>query len=154
MPEPAFNVAKFNRQLEFQIEKKVNERTLDKVRLSAQFAYEYIVDNWPVDTYWSLANNRISITGRDVVKLEPRTRPDTSGALVGKAQTENQKELDKLDRLTTDRRQYNVVIGNAVPYAPDVPYKKRNIKAGNGGGRMIYQDAQAAAKLADFAFKF
>jgi len=152
MPEPAFNLAKFNRQLEFQIEKKVNERTLEKVRLSAQFAYEYIVDNWPVDTYWSLANNRISITGRDIVKLEPRTRPDESGVLEGKARVENQKELDKLDRLTTDRRQYNVVIGNAVPYAPDVPYK--NIKAGNGGGRMLYQDAQAAAKLADFAFKF
>jgi len=110
MPEPAFNLAKFNRQLEFQIEKKVNERTLEKVRLSVQFTFEEIIDNWPVDTYWSLANHRISITGRDVVKLEPRTRPDTSGALVGKAQTENQKELDKLDRLTTDRRQYNVVI--------------------------------------------
>jgi hypothetical protein len=146
MPEPAFNLAKFNRQLEFQIEKKVNERTLEKVRLSAQFAYEYIVDNWPVDTYWSLANNRISITGRDIVKLEPRTRPDESGVLEGKARVENQKELDKLDRLTTDRRQYNVVIGNAVPYAA-------NVGGQVGRGRSIYQNAATqGALLADTAF--
>lgn len=147
MPRNARELADFQKKLEFAIERNVTERALEGVRLSAQFTYETILDMWPTDTFWSKANHRINISGRRVADLRPRTRPSQSGALAGKAEAENQKELDKLDRLTTERRNPNVIIGNAVPYAP-------NVGGENGRGIRIYREAAAiGSRLAAAAFR-
>lgn len=139
-PRQRFNAQNFRRALETEIRKKIDEPVAFAVRTSVRATFTGIIDRWPRDTYWSLANHRISIQGRDVVKLEPRNRPEQTGALVSKAENENAKELAKLDRIVAGRRSYNITIGNAVPYAPNVGFR-------NGQGEFIYQEAADEAAV-------
>lgn len=101
-------------------------------------AYLYIMDSWPVFTGFSKANNRISITGRTVARMEPSTRPEGERALEGKAEAIKMSQLAKLDRLPLESKNRVVVIGNSVSYAADVSFEP-------GRGRQIYEEARQIA---------
>ena len=123
----------FRTQLEDELT-RVDEAEKETFVNTVKAAYEYIIANWPVDTYYSTANHRINITGRPVVRLEPSQKPSVSGALAGKAQAVHAAQLAKLDRLTAEKKGRNVVIGNAVDYAP-------NVGGVEGQGTAIYLEA-------------
>lgn len=97
------------------VDKKENEITIAYIRE----AYTRIMDKWPVWTGYSKANNRISVTGTPIKRLEPSKRPKLPGALVGKAESVRQRELSKLAQLPLNKTHRNrtILIGNSVPYA-------------------------------------
>lgn len=142
-------VNEFNRALEAAIAREVDERVKRKLLAGVRAAYNYIMEVWPKQTYYSAANNRISITGRDIARVEPRERPTQPGALAEKFVHTWNTELAKLDRLETEmiarfgapakqKRNRVIVLGNAVDYAEDVSYEP-------GKGRAIYNEAALIA---------
>ena len=138
------DVNAFNKALDFHIKKAIPKVTNDMVVLTVRFTYDIIFRSWPIDTGWSLANHRISITGTPITRLEPTKRPKGKGILVSKAQSNREAQLAKLDRVQPGKKR-TILIGNSVPYAPDVGGK------GSGLGRAIYASAAAeGAKRAKF----
>ena len=124
----------FSRQLEEEIEAKVT-RTVRRTKIAAvSRTYKTIQAIWPTDTFWSKANNRVSITGRTIARVEPHQRPTESGALADKAAAVTASELSKLERIKAERKSRSIIIGNAVPYAFDVGFRP-------GYGAYIYQIA-------------
>lgn len=133
------NVRRFQSQIKSVIAAKVDEATFDKMKLIAERTYETIFLNWPADTFWSMANHRISITGRPIIRLQPATRPTQKGALIDKQESTRQSELAKLRGAKPARggtRRRVIFIGNSVPYARNVGFK-------NGLGVTIYRNAAA-----------
>lgn len=144
MARKSRKAAKINKEIEEFIDKKLSLRAQDKMISAVRGAYEHIMNEWPKYTYWSAANNRISITGRDIKRLEPHKRPDPirKGVLSGKFAEVRHSELAKLTKIRKqkrkDRKDRLIVIGNAVPYAADVGFDP-------GRGIAIYGEAAAIA---------
>lgn len=109
--------------------------------LGVRVAYQIIMREWPVWSGYSKANNRISITGRPIRKLEPSKRPLIKGALAGKARQVEASEITKLQRLTKNFgfRNRKITIGNSVSYSGDVSFT-------SGFGRAIYERAARQAE--------
>jgi hypothetical protein len=136
---PSYSSKLFAQQLEEQIEATVT-RTVRKTKIAAvRKTYIVIQQMWPVDTFWSKANNRISITGRPITQVEPRTRPEESGALADKARAVTVDQLTKLESIKAEHKSRSIIIGNAVPYAFDVGFEA-------GRGAFIYGIAAAQGK--------
>lgn len=106
-------------------------------------AYDHIMFNWPVYTGFSKANNRISITGQPITRVEPNKRPtkQMEGALVGKAEAVHASEKAKLARIEQNFGMKNrrIILGNSVSYASDVSFEP-------GRGVAIYAAAAEVAK--------
>ncbi len=110
------------RAFELEIKKKVDDPLNKATIFAARRTYEMLTTPgfWPVDTYWSIANHRISITGQDINLLRPETKPKQKGALASQAASVRTSELAKLDRLKGKPRKTQIIIGNPVRYAADV----------------------------------
>ena len=104
--------------------------------LAVGTSYRGILRDWPAYTGYSKANNRISITGRMVRRLEPAKRPTEEGVLFGKASRVENSELAKLSRISKNfgMRNRKIIIGNSVSYASDVGFTA-------GQGLAIYMRA-------------
>lgn len=104
-------------------------------------AYTHVMDSWPVYSGFSKANNRISITGREIRLIRPGSRKAIPGLYSQKAESVRSNELAKLSRIERNfgMRNRTLVIGNAVDYASDVGFQP-------GRGRVIYQQAASIAK--------
>lgn len=134
------DVNEFDKALEFEVEKKLEKPLADMIHLMVSYTFKYIMAEWPTHTGWSAANHRINLNGRPITKVEPDERPSYKGALIDEVAINYAEQLNKLERLRTPlKRDITVVIGNAVPYAPDVGFIP-------GNGEAIYQ---AAADLAE-----
>lgn len=126
----------FRRALEIEISEKIDKNVSGVKVAIAKATLENIYSSWPVDTAYSLANHRVSITGRDINKVEPYTRPTEKWALLDKAIAVHEQELAKLDRISEKDSDRTIIIGNAVEYAEDVGFEA-------GAGRIIYDQAAA-----------
>lgn len=115
-----------------EIEAKVTNRLKAAKIGIAREAFQLINARWPVQTGWSIFNNRININSSDV-ELSPPERPSELGALTAESINENARELDKLDP-TTIKSTDTIFIGNAVPYAADVGFE-------DGRGSEIYAES-------------
>lgn len=118
-------VAAINRAFELEIEKIGRARRLLTIRV-ARKTYKAIMRRWPVYTGFSKANNRISITGRKISRLEPSRRPSVRGALVAKAAAVQASQLAKLDQLKTEKgfglkKGRIIIIGNSIDFNSE-PY--------------------------------
>lgn len=140
MPDVAAQIESLRREIELEVDKKITKRARNALVVATRAAYNHIMDTWPKYTYFSAANNRISITGRPISRIEPRERPKSRriGALAGKFQAVRKAELDKLNRIRAERKDRTIVIGNAVDYAPDVSFE-------TGKGISIYNNAWGVA---------
>lgn len=125
--------ANLRRGLDLEIRKKVIPITENAVKEVVIEVYNEIISQWPVDTAWSLANNHISVTGREVRRLEPGTRPAESGVLLAKASAVHDAQRAKV-RDVKDILKRVITLGNSVPYASDVGFDE-------GRGTRIYERA-------------
>ncbi len=78
------DITSFRRAIDLEIERKMTIPAQRAIKDAAAAAYIFIAEAWPKFTYYSAANNRISITGRTINKVEPSQRPKEQGALIGK----------------------------------------------------------------------
>lgn len=117
---------------------KVEQRLLAE---GVRAAYKAVMREWPVYTGYSKANNRISVTGQPIRRLEPATRPTVPGALAGKAAQVETTELAKLDQLETNKtlRNRTILIGNSAPYSSNVGFR-------SGRGLEIFKLAAAEGR--------
>lgn len=108
------------------------------IRISRE-AYIKIMQQWPIYSGYSKANNRISITGRDIQRIQPSQRIARPNAHLAKAQSTRVAELAKLSRIRVEfgKRTRRIIIGNAVYYAADA--------GGSGRGVAIYESAARQA---------
>lgn len=131
--------ANINRAFELEIERIGRAQRVLMVKVTRN-VYRHIMNRWPVWSGYSKANNRISITGRPISRIEPTARILRKGAHVAKAGAVESSELSKLNRLLTEKgfgkRDRVIVIGNAVDYAADLG------PAGASKGRIIYEEAR------------
>lgn len=129
------------REFVVRAKKRMAQEERKIIILGVRTAYNSIMEEWPVYSGYSKANNRISITGRTIRRVEPARRPSTQGALLAKAESTRVTELAKLARISErfGGRDRVIVIGNAVTYAEDVGFS-------SGQGRSIYQRAAAEAR--------
>lgn len=100
---------------------------------TAENVFGAILDLWPKDTFWSAANHRINIgkvPGQNF-PVSPPKRPSEAGALTGEASANENEQIGKLAGVKFGD---SVLIGNAVPYAGDIAFKK-------GNGARIYHEA-------------
>ncbi len=128
----------FEKELEFELDSKVSKTAQRAIIAGARAAYTQIMKEWPNHTYWSGANNRISITGRPISRIEPSTRPTRAGALAGKFAQVRASELNKLKDIKVKDKDRLIILGNAVPYAANVSFE-------NAKGVVIYNNAAASA---------
>lgn len=128
----------FEKELEFEMDSKISKTAQRAIIAGARVAYTQIMNSWPNHTFWSGANNRISITGRPISKVEPSTRPSKEGALAAKFSQVRASELAKLKSIEVKDKDRLIVIGNAVPYAANVSFE-------NAKGVAIYANAGASA---------
>lgn len=131
----------FRRALEVAITEKVDGSMVEAKKAVTRSIFEHIYSTWPVDTAYSLANHRISITGQAINRVEPYTRPTEKWELLDKAIQVHESELAKLDRLHEKDAARIIVIGNAVEYAEDVGFEV-------GAGRYLYDQAAAFGEAA------
>ena len=59
----------FNKEFELEVDRKLAFPAKEKVRDATIAAYTHISNVWPAYTYFSIANNRISITGRPISRI-------------------------------------------------------------------------------------
>src|SRR3990167_3619027 len=108
------SIGDFRRQIELAMKEEVAPAIEEALRITVTEVFKAIYEKWPVQTGWSLVNNRIDITGEGNFAIQPPHRPTQLGALIGAAPFNKSNELSKLHSLTTFQ---SVMIGNAVPYA-------------------------------------
>ena len=145
------NLARFKRDLESAVSIRVDRASTILTELAARTAFQQLTTPgvWPIDTYYSIANHKISVGGEGIGPPNPSERPADEGVnLAGKLASNRQVQLNKLKRLK--KAATNVVlIGNPVTYAADVGFQV-------GQGRAIYAEAArfantmvASAKLSE-----
>ncbi len=139
MPNTQSKVSGFRKEFELEVDRLMTKRVKNMHVSSVKAAYDYIMRTWPKKTYFSGANNRISITGRPIGRVEPRKRPTMPGALAGKFASTLRTEKEKLNRIKAERKSRVIIIGNAVDYAPNVSFEP-------GKGVRIYEEARALAE--------
>lgn len=131
------NVGGFERLMQDRIEEKLYKPLAELEKAVTIAVYTSIFANWPADTFWSSANNHVSISGKANFPLIPGVKPTESGALAIQSQanfTRNIALLNKIDAKMVKKRNFKVLLGNTVPYAPDVGFIP-------GQGNLIYAEA-------------
>jgi len=126
--------ADITRMFEKKIMPRIEQKMLDATKLVVEEVYEELYRVWPFYTFWSIANHRISISGRDIALVRPRERPEERYALLDYYEGQKEMELMKLRAVKPGDRSRTIVIGNAVPYAANVGFKK-------GQGLRLYREA-------------
>ena len=130
----------FVKPMNAEIQRKVKDVSVTLVKDTAGEIFIAVIRQWPEDTFWSQANHRMNV-GRNPARdfpVEPPTRPSTSGALTGEAESNFHEQLAKLDTLSFGD---SVLIGNAVPYAADVADRPGN------GTRLYFEAAAIGSEL-------
>lgn len=137
------SIRAFQKELEFEIDRAASGAARRRLTQTVTAAYNYIMNAWPKYTYFSGANNRISISGRPISRIEPGERPTRKGALANKFASVRSAQLAKLKKIKMEKgKNRRIFIGNAVDYAPDVG----SISGGpKGRGIEIYASAHAVA---------
>ena len=129
------NISKFKRELQGAVQIRVDQAGAHMTKLAATVAFTHLTTPgvWPIDTYYSIANHKISLNGDPIGSPVPATRPDAEGSqLTGRAESNKQRQLGKLKAIK--KSQVIVLIGNPVEYAADVGFQVSQ-------GKAIYAEA-------------
>lgn len=119
--------------------KKVDRELEDAIKEGLTTAILEIFQNWPAQTYYSMANNRFSAI-RPVDDPRPEDRPNEAGAMANDAAIQlelNLQQVESLNVKNIDRTP--VFISNPVDYASDVGFTP-------GQGDVIYELAARTAE--------
>ena len=119
--------------------KKVDRELEDAIKEGLTAALLEIFSNWPAHTYYSMANNRVSII-EPITTPRPAERPNEVAAMVDDAAIQLELNLQSVESLNIqkiDRTPYH--ISNPVEYASDVGFTP-------GRGDEIYQMAAKTAE--------
>lgn len=128
------DVNRFKTELELEIDKKLDGYMLDVTKNVLRASFTYIMQNWPAYTYYSMANNVITIR-QPKQTPEPEDRPSYQGAMRNEALLAFQEGLDFIDNLKPFKTvKLHVFISNPVNYASDVSFE-------SGKGDAIYEQA-------------
>jgi hypothetical protein len=123
-------VGDFKRQMAIEFKKAVDETEFKALKALVTHTFDNLFQVWPGYTYWSMANIRVSMTGRDINLVRPLERPEDEYALIDEAFEQRVGELAKLESLEFPvKKGRTIVIGNAVPYASDVGFQPGNGQA-------------------------
>ena len=118
---------------------KVDREIEDVIKEGLTAALLEIFSEWPAHTYYSMANNRVSIIA-PIAEPVPRERPNEVGAMADEAAIQLELNLQSVERLNVkkiDRTSYH--ISNPVDYASDVGFTP-------GQGDAIYEMAARTAE--------
>ena len=119
--------------------KKVDRELEKTIKEGLTAALLEIFSKWPVHTYYSMANNRVSII-QPVATPQPAERPNEVGAMADDAAIQlelNLQTVESLDVKNIDRTPFH--ISNPVDYASDVGFTP-------GRGDAIYEMAARTAE--------
>ena len=132
------NVGAFKTDMETVI-KKVDRELEDVIKEGLTAALLEIFEKWPAHTYYSMANNRVSII-QPITTPRPAERPNEVGVMADDAAIQLELNLQSVERLNVqniDRTPYH--ISNPVEYASDVGFTP-------GQGSAIYEMAARTAE--------
>jgi len=136
------DIKQFHTQMEAEL-RRVDDQIMRFVKDGVKAAYTHIMSSWPTHTYYSGANNIVTM-GQAISQPTPEDRPTYAGAMQNEFYLAFQSGLDIIDRLKAPKRGAIVVtISNPVSYAADVGFD-------TGKGIRIYEEAAvvAVSKLA------
>ena len=132
------NVGAFKTDMETVIN-KVDRELEGAIKEGITAALLEIFEKWPAHTYYSMANNRVSII-QPITTPRPTERPSEAGEMADDASIQLELNLQSVESLNVqniDRTPYH--ISNPVEYASDVGFTP-------GRGSEIYE---MAAKIAE-----
>ena len=132
------DVSAFKTDMETVI-KKVDREFEDAIKEGLTAALLEIFREWPAHTYYSMANNRVSIVA-PITSPRPAERPNEVGAMADDAAVQLELNLQSVENLNVkniDRTPYH--ISNPVEYASDVGFTP-------GRGSEIYEMAAKTAE--------
>ena len=111
------------------------------IREGLSESYSYIFQQWPAYTYYSMANNVVSLRA-PIENPVPSERPNDKDELADDAAIQLETGLQILNTFKMNKtRDTKVYINNPVDYASDVGFN-------TGAGDAIYQEAAQAASEA------
>ena len=119
--------------------KKIDRGVEDAIKEGLTAALLEIFEKWPAHTYYSMANNRVSIIA-PIANPRPAERPNEVGAMADDAAIQLELNLQSIENLNVqkiDRTSYH--ISNPVEYASDVGFTP-------GQGDAIYEMAAKTAE--------
>ena len=119
--------------------KKVDKELEGAIKEGLTAALLEIFEKWPAHTYYSMANNRVSIIA-PIANPRPAERPNEVGAMAGDAAIQLELNLQSVENLNVkniDRTPFH--ISNPVEYASDVGFTP-------GRGDEIYEMAAKTAE--------
>ena len=119
--------------------KKVDRELEDAIKEGLTAALLEIFEKWPAHTYYSMANNRVSVI-QPITTPQPPERPSKVGAMADDAAIQLELNLQSVESLNVqkiDRTAYH--ISNPVEYASDVGFTP-------GRGSEIYEMAAKTAE--------
>ena len=119
--------------------KKVDRGLEDAIKEGLSAALLEIFEKWPAHTYYSMANNRVSVI-LPIANPLPADRPNEVGAMADDAAIQLELNLQSVKNLNVkniDRTPYH--ISNPVEYASDVGFTP-------GRGDEIYEMAARTAE--------
>ena len=132
------NVGAFKTDMETVIN-KVDRELEGAIKEGITAALLEIFEKWPAHTYYSMANNRVSII-QPITTPRPTERPSEAGEMADDASIQLELNLQSVESLNVqniDRTPFH--ISNPVEYASDVGFTP-------GRGSEIYE---MAAKIAE-----
>ena len=118
---------------------KVDRELEDAIKEGLTAALLEIFQEWPAHTYYSMANNRVSII-KPITTPKPETRPNEAGEMADDAAIQLELNLQSVENLNVqkiDRTPYH--ISNPVEYSSDVGFTP-------GRGDAIYEMAAKTAE--------
>ncbi len=113
------NVSRFKAEFEAEFEKAASEVSNQVLKDLLTVTYTIIMTDWPKWTYYSMANNHVSLN-TPVTSPTPSQRPTHRGAMSDDAAIKFNEGLQFIENLKPSKGRGRVVyISNPVPYASD-----------------------------------
>lgn len=136
----------FEQEFDKEVTAAIQGEELRGLLVGTRVAYEFIWDNWPRSTYYSVSNHRILIGG-GVAAVFPKAQPTRKAAMVAESMTVRKMELAKLKKINKNRVPKSIRISNRVHYAATV---NRGLyeQAASFANTQITQDARQKSRQA------
>lgn len=129
------NVSKFRRDLTNVLAARVAvvERHWTERAVTIAFTQLSTPGIWPADTFYSMANHKVSVGEAAIEAPKPAERPE-GGNLSGLVESNRARQLNKMRQFKGKGKGHSFFIGNPVDYAADVGFQ-------TGQGRALYANA-------------
>ena len=127
------DVSKFRRDLTDVLAARVAvvEKHWTERAITIAFTQLATPGRWPADTFYSMANHKVSVGEAVIEAPKPSERPE-GGNLSGLVESNRARQLNKMKQFKG--KGHSFFIGNPVPYAADVGFQ-------TGQGRALYANA-------------